>query len=110
MKCNECNKLMELKDSGHEPWDFRYWQGYKCKCGNVELIYLTEEEYKKKYLLIEKISENINKYNYMKICPNCNYHYLSEDIQTDTLKCKKCRRIYSHEELYEIKMGGSSFI
>ncbi|OFW61762.1 MAG: hypothetical protein A2Z35_05895 [Actinobacteria bacterium RBG_19FT_COMBO_36_27] len=94
---------MELKDSNYEYWNLQYWEGFSCICGNVELIYYSEDEYRNR----QQKAKKINQYDYMKICPNCKSD-LIEDIGLEGFSCKnyKCKRFYTFEELYEMKTGG----
>jgi hypothetical protein len=101
MKCKKCNKEMELKDSYYEYWNEIYWEGYKCCCGNVELINYNKNAY------IEKVKKHkkIKQYKYMQMCPECNIT-LFQNFTNDTYYCNKCKMRYTSEKLYEIKTGG----
>ncbi len=46
MKCPECQRDMRKKDSNL--FNGEYWEGYKCFCGNVELVTMTEDEYERR--------------------------------------------------------------
>lgn len=100
MKCYKCGNEMILKDSNYQEWDDRYWKGYSCSCGNVEIEYLSGDEYRNNRYK----SKKINNYSYMMICPNCR-HNLSEDFQTESFYCNKCKSKFNYDELYKLKTG-----
>lgn len=95
---------MEIKDSYYEHWDNLYWEGYKCVCGNVDLLTYSGKKF------IEKCNESntINKHKYMSFCPNCN-NSLFENFDTATFFCKKCNAKFTYEQLYSMKTGGLKF-
>lgn len=101
MKCEICMNEMELKDSNY--YDDEYWEGYKCNCGNVELITYTKDEYEKNMQKMIKIKQ----FEYMQICPKCNYLF---EFMLTGVKCLKCHRFYTYDNLYEIKTGGCKLI
>lgn len=100
MKCPECQRDMTKKDSNL--FDGEYWEGYKCFCGNVELIIISEDEYERRKADDSYI---INNLLHMKICPYCN-GYLNYNICDELYKCDKCRREITISELYFKKTGG----